>query len=81
MPLEKQGTCLCGKTHLKATVDNTQISACHCSMCRKWTGGPLLAVHCTQPPQIEGPEPSVYDSSPGPSVAFAATAAPTCSIG
>ncbi|MCG8293999.1 MULTISPECIES: GFA family protein [Pseudomonas] len=64
MPLEKQGTCLCGKTHLKATVDNTQISACHCSMCRKWTGGPLLAVHCTQPPQIEGPEPSVYDSSP-----------------
>jgi hypothetical protein len=64
MPLEKQGTCLCGATRLKVTVDNTHVSACHCSMCRKWTGGPLLAVQCAAPPQIEGPAPSVYDSSP-----------------
>ncbi|CAI3807937.1 hypothetical protein GLGCALEP_04736 [Pseudomonas sp. MM221] len=63
MALAKQGTCLCGATTLKVTVDNTHISACHCSMCRKWTGGPLLVVHCSQPPVIEGRAPSVYDSS------------------
>ena len=63
MAMEKQGTCLCGATTLKVTVDNTHISACHCSMCRKWTGGPLLVVHCSQPPVIEGRAPSVYDSS------------------
>jgi len=63
MPQEKQGTCLCGATHLKLTPDTTHISACHCSMCRKWTGGPLLVVHCSQPPKIEGRPPSVYDSS------------------
>ena len=63
MTLEKHGTCLCGATRLKVTVDNTDISACHCSMCRKWTGGPLLVVHCSQPPVIEGRAPSVYESS------------------
>ncbi|TFF34270.1 GFA family protein [Pseudomonas sp. RIT623] len=64
MPLEKQGTCLCQATHLKLTLESTHVSACHCSMCRKWTGGPLLAVQCSHPPEIEGPAPSVYDSSP-----------------
>ncbi|EKT4540419.1 GFA family protein [Pseudomonas putida] len=63
MALEKHGTCLCGDTRLTVTVDNTHISACHCSMCRKWTGGPLLVVHCSKPPLIEGRAPSVYDSS------------------
>ncbi|QXI37028.1 GFA family protein [Pseudomonas xantholysinigenes] len=64
MPLEKQGTCLCKATHLNLTLENTHVSACHCSMCRKWTGGPLLAVQCSQPPVIKGPAPSIYDSSP-----------------
>ncbi|WP_194787662.1 GFA family protein [Pseudomonas sp. UFMG81] len=63
MPLELQGSCLCQATRLKVTLDNPHVGACHCSMCRKWTGGPLLTVQCTQPPQIEGPAPSVYDSS------------------
>ncbi|WP_349976147.1 GFA family protein [Pseudomonas sp. WHRI 8519] len=63
MTLEKHGSCLCGETRLHVTVDTTHISACHCSMCRKWTGGPLLVVHCSQPPVIEGRSPSVYDSS------------------
>ena len=63
MTLEKHGSCLCGDTRMQVTVDNTRISACHCSMCRKWTGGPLLVVHCSQPPVVEGRAPSVYDSS------------------
>ncbi|MDH0303732.1 MULTISPECIES: GFA family protein [unclassified Pseudomonas] len=63
MPLEKQGSCLCGATHLSVTVDTLHINACHCSMCRKWGGGPMLVVDCSQPPVIEGPALSVYDSS------------------
>ncbi|MBV4543450.1 GFA family protein [Pseudomonas vlassakiae] len=63
MTLEKSGSCLCGETRLRATVDNTHISACHCSMCRKWTGGPLLVVDCSQAPFFEGRAPAVYDSS------------------
>lgn len=60
----QHGSCLCRKTKVAALLVDNQVSACHCSMCRKWTGGPLLAVHCAAPPQIEGPAPSVYDSSP-----------------
>ncbi|WP_313651075.1 GFA family protein [Pseudomonas soli] len=64
MSLEKQGSCLCGKTRLSVKLEDNHVSACHCSMCRKWTGGPLLAVQCTEPPAIEGPPPIAYDSSP-----------------
>ena len=40
-----KGTCLCGAVSLSAP-DQLNISACHCSMCQRWGGGPLLAVHC-----------------------------------
>ncbi|MFJ4153744.1 GFA family protein [Pseudomonas sp. NPDC089752] len=63
MAQEKHGSCLCGETHLHVTLDNNHVSACHCSMCRKWTGGPLLVVDCSQPPRFEGRAASVYDSS------------------
>ncbi|WP_060483547.1 GFA family protein [Pseudomonas sp. NBRC 111119] len=63
MALETSGSCLCGATRLKVSFDHADVSACHCSMCRKWTGGPLLVVHCNQPPAFEGLTPGVYDSS------------------
>lgn len=59
----KHGACLCGAIRLAATVDNLEVNACHCSMCRTWAGGPMLAVHCSQPPRFEGADPSVYRSS------------------
>ncbi len=40
-----QGSCLCGAIQVNAE-DHHEINACHCSMCRRWGGGPLLAVHC-----------------------------------
>lgn len=58
-----QGTCLCGAIQLAVTLDDTRVSACHCSMCRKWSGGPLLVAHSTQPLQFSGAQPAVYDSS------------------
>lgn len=38
--------CLCGA--VSVAVNNTvqSVGACHCSMCRKWGGGPLLAIDC-----------------------------------
>ncbi len=38
------GRCLCGAVRYSATLKSREIGACHCSMCRRWSGGPLLAV-------------------------------------
>ena len=36
--------CLCGAVELAVELSNTEVAACHCSMCRKWSGGPMLAI-------------------------------------
>ena len=64
MSEEGKGSCLCGAVHLYAKTMSKQVGACHCSMCRKWTGGPLLAVDCGSDVSFEGQENiSTYDSS------------------
>ncbi|RDE24567.1 GFA family protein [Motiliproteus coralliicola] len=40
------GSCLCGAVGVEAQQAETSISGCHCSMCRNWSGGPLLALEC-----------------------------------
>lgn len=40
--LEKHGSCLCGAITLTLHLAEPTISACHCTICRKWGGGPLL---------------------------------------
>lgn len=58
------GKCLCGAVTFTAQADSPHLGACHCSMCRKWTGGPLLEVECGISVQFEGEENiRVYDSS------------------
>ena len=42
--MQHQGKCLCGAVGVAITMQGNHISACHCSMCRKWGGGPFLAV-------------------------------------
>ncbi|MEM8842204.1 MAG: GFA family protein [Pseudomonadota bacterium] len=37
------GHCMCGETTLAVTPAKRDLHACHCGMCRKWTGGPFLA--------------------------------------
>ena len=37
------GQCLCGAVKFTAQDVDTHVHACHCSMCRGWTGGPMLA--------------------------------------
>ena len=40
-----KGHCLCGGVEVSAG-DHLEVGLCHCSTCRRWSGGPLFAVHC-----------------------------------
>lgn len=57
-----QGTCLCGAIEVIAG-EHSEIGLCHCGMCRRWSGGPLFAVHCDAKVQFNGGTPKVYRSS------------------
>jgi hypothetical protein len=58
-----EGKCLCGAITIQ-TPDKTSIDACHCGMCRRWGGGPLLNVSCGPEVQIERADKlKVYQSS------------------
>lgn len=39
-----KGTCLCNKVTIEID-EIDEFDACHCSKCRRWTGGPFLAIH------------------------------------
>lgn len=59
-----KGSCLCGAVKISTTSINHHVAACHCSMCRKWSGGALLGVECSGDISFEGEENiGVYQSS------------------
>lgn len=37
------GQCLCGAVKFTASDVETHVHACHCKMCRRWSGSPALA--------------------------------------
>ena len=41
---QHSGRCLCSAVQFKATGVSHDLHACHCDMCRRWSGGPGLAV-------------------------------------
>jgi hypothetical protein len=45
-----QGHCLCGALIFAVEVSKQEIDACHCGMCRRWHGGPALAVMADSAP-------------------------------
>jgi len=49
------GKCLCGKVTYQASVKPGS-GACHCGMCRRWSGGPYMAIHAHDKPQFDGNE-------------------------
>lgn len=58
------GQCLCGAVRVTARLERPAMGACHCGMCRKWGGGPLLAVECREQIEFQGDERiGLYDSS------------------
>ena len=57
------GHCLCGAVRIESP-NTKEIGACHCGFCRRWGGGPLLAVHCGPKVKFHGAEHiAVYASS------------------
>ncbi|EPD42801.1 GFA family protein [Delftia sp. WSY_4] len=49
------GHCLCGAVSF-VSPQAREIGACHCGYCRRWGGGPMLAVHCGPDVKFEGGE-------------------------
>ena len=43
---KESGGCLCGAVRFDVNVPEKQFAICHCSMCRKWSAGPFMSVHC-----------------------------------
>ncbi len=61
---EVKGSCLCGAVKITAKTVNKKLGACHCQMCRKWAGGPFLALDCGSEVSFQGEENiKVFDSS------------------
>lgn len=62
--IEGNGTCLCGAVRINATNISKNVGACHCAMCRRWGGGPLMAVECGTEVSFKGKENiAVFNSS------------------
>ena len=58
-----KGTCLCSSVTIESK-DSNDFEACHCGICRRWGGGPFLAVHCGSDIVITGAESvNVFESS------------------
>ena len=61
---EGKGQCLCGAIKFTAKNVSNKVAACHCGMCRRWGGGPLMAVSCGTEVTFEGEENiTVFNSS------------------
>lgn len=41
---DRSGQCMCGAVKFTATDVPAYFGACHCSMCRRWTGSALLGI-------------------------------------
>ncbi len=60
----RTGSCLCGAVRITANQAKNHVGACHCSMCRTWGGGPLMAIDCGTEVEVEGEDHvSVFESS------------------
>lgn len=60
--MQRTGKCLCGAVRFTAEL-HPKISACHCGMCRQWTGGVLLTASAKDI-RFEGEDAiTVYTSS------------------
>ena len=39
----RSGRCLCGSVAFEAAIPDLHTEACHCAICRKWSGGPAFS--------------------------------------
>ena len=59
----EQGQCLCGAVRFEAKFGAREVGVCHCSMCRRWSGGVFLAVECDSVSVEDETHLGVYSSS------------------
>jgi hypothetical protein len=52
--MSKSGACLCGSVTFELPEISTQVSVCHCSICRRQSAGPVMALHGAGTPRISG---------------------------
>ena len=65
MKNENSTSCLCGTVKIYAKPAKDNFGVCHCGMCRKWAGGPMLAVSCGTDVKFDGEQAiTAYSSSP-----------------
>ncbi len=62
MSVALQGKCLCGACRFTAEPE-AEAGACHCGMCRQWSGGVFLGVACAALSFDAGAPVKVYGSS------------------
>lgn len=61
---EITGQCLCGAVTVRARPRRRTVEACHCTMCRRWSGLAYLGVQCGRDVEFTGEEHIVrYRSS------------------
>ena len=62
---ELVGQCLCGAVRLRALPEALHADACHCGMCRRWGGGPVMTINCGANVTVEQGEAALrrFDSS------------------
>jgi len=60
---ELKGRCLCGSVRFRITTTAREFGACHCTMCRRWSGGPFLAVEAENLTVDDDGHLGVYRSS------------------
>ena len=51
--MQATGSCICGAVTVSANVGRS-VGACHCDLCRRWGGGPLLALDGGDEVMFEG---------------------------
>jgi hypothetical protein len=60
----RSGRCLCGNVTYTFAPAELEIDACHCGMCRRWGGGPVLSVKAAGDATVTGNEHvAIYKSS------------------
>lgn len=58
------GHCLCRKVEFSIQIKDKNFDSCHCSMCRRWCGGPALAVEAEGAVQFKDDKfVKIYNSS------------------
>lgn len=62
--MKLNGQCLCGRVEFTILNDTSTFDSCHCSMCRRWSGGPAFGVEAKNGIEFKSQQyVKIYNSS------------------